>query len=73
MPSNSYLHDKGAPSIEEMRHMVSRPDANILEFYPAVTQTRRCALCGAVKPEWWMIVNGVRRCNRCEEVVTKKV
>jgi hypothetical protein len=62
------LYDKGAPSIEEMRHMVSRPDANSLEFYPLVTVERECVLCGTVKPEWWIIVNGDRYCCKCSSL-----
>ena len=67
MPDNSMLYDKGAPSIEEMRHMVSRPDAGSLEFYPAVKQVRRCSLCGAQNPAFWIITNGVRTCNECSK------
>ena len=71
MPDNSYLYDKGSPSIEEMRHMVRRPDANSLEFYPLVTVERKCSKCGTTKPEWWIIINGERTCCRCNEVLTK--
>ena len=56
--------ERGAPSIEEMRHELTRnPDR--LEWYPPVSQERSCARCGTVKAAWWLIENGIIRCAAC--------
>ena len=52
-----------APSIEEMRHMVTRPDSR--DYYPSVSDTRWCEKCGTEKSDFWLIVNRHTYCRSC--------
>jgi hypothetical protein len=56
--------DSSAPSIEEMRHELGKPEGR--DYFRLIPVHHKCYLCGSEKPDWWFIrVNGQRICSNC--------